>query len=409
VQKTNLKNYSIFNNQVLEKYQQKQKKNPNHMKTINRSIRLSFSLGLLLFIVSCSSTVDKKTELENLKKQHDKIADQIKKLEAQLKVTDSVTAKFTNVIATEVKTSTFNHYIEVQGKVDGEENTTVFPANMGTVTAVYVKEGDVVKKGQVLAQLDNSVLAKNIETAMVNVDLANTFYTKYKALWDQKIGSEVQFLQAKTNKEAAEKNLSALTEQLDLYKVKSPINGAIEEVNAKIGQYASPQNPLPLFRVVNFNSVKILADIAEAYASKVKVGNNVKVFFPDFNTEFDAKLHFSSRYINPTNRTFQVEMRLGPSSKVDYRANMMAVVKINDYSNPKAIVLPINVVKESQTGKFIWTTEQSAGNLIARKKFISVGQTYNGMVEVTSGLTEGDIIITTGFNSLVDGQFVKTN
>jgi len=370
------------------------------MKTITKSI---FVMTLLAVAAACSNTVDKKAELEKLKKQHDQIADQIKKLESELRVNDTASIKYSDVMITEVKPAEFNHYIEVQGKVDGTENTAVFPANMGTVMAVYVKEGDAVKKGQVLAQLDNSVLAKNIETAKVNADLANTFFLKYQALWDQKIGSEAQYLQAKANKESAEKNLVALTEQMDLYKVTSPINGTIEEVNIKVGQYASPQSPAALFRVVNFSSAKIMADIAEVYAPKVKVGNDVLVYFPDFNQELKSKINFSSKYINPTNRSFQIEIRLG-ASKVDYRANMIAVVKINDYQNKNALVLPVNLVKESPGGKYLYLAREEAGKSVARKQKVEVGQIYNGLAEITSGLQTGDKVITTGFNSLVEGQ-----
>jgi membrane fusion protein, multidrug efflux system len=377
------------------------------MKTRIKQLQTLLGISLMILVAACSSTVDKRAELNKLKKQHDQIADQIKQLEAELKLTDTTAVKYIDVSTTDVTTSAFDHYIEVQGKVDGEENTTVFPANVGTVMAVYVKEGDQVKKGQVLAQLDNTVLQKNIETAKVSAELANTVFMKTKSLWDQKIGSEVQYLQAKSNKEATEKNVLALTEQLDLYKIKSPINGAIEEVNIKVGQYASPASPLPAFRVVNFNSVKILADIAEVYAPKVKPGNNVKISFPDFNSESDAKIQFSSKYINPTNRTFQVEMRLGANSKVDYRANMIAVVKINDYHNPKALVLPLNVIKDSQDGKYVMLAKDEAGKSTAVKQKISVGQIYNGLAEITNGLKEGDKVISTGFNSLVEGQAIK--
>jgi multidrug efflux pump subunit AcrA (membrane-fusion protein) len=204
------------------------------MKTHLNRFKTLAGISLLIILAACGSSVDKKSELEKLKKEHDQIAEQIKKLEAELKLSDTASVKLIDVNVTEVAKSEFNHYIEVQGKVDGSEKHTVFPANMGTVMAVYVKEGDAVKKGQVLAQIDNSVLTKNIETSRVNADLANTIFQKYKALWDQKIGTEVQFLQAKTNKEAADKNLAALMEQLDLYKIKSPINGTIEEVNLKV-------------------------------------------------------------------------------------------------------------------------------------------------------------------------------
>jgi membrane fusion protein, multidrug efflux system len=386
----------------------KQKIKSTQMKTNFNTIKFSLGLGLLVLLASCSSTIDKKAELDKLKKQHDQIADQILKLETELKLNDTTAIKYSDVMVTEVKPSEFNHYIEVQGKLDGEENTTVFPANQGgTVIAVFVKEGDNVKKGQVLAQLDNSIILKNIEAAQVNADMANTVYEKYKALWEKKIGSEVQFLQAKSTKEYTEKYVQSLTGQLDLCKVTAPINGTIEEVNIKVGQFASPQSPQPLFRVVNFSSVKILADIAEVYASKVKPGNKVKVFFPDFNEEFESKILFSSKYINPTNRSFQVETRLGPSGKVDFKANMMAVVKINDYSNPKALILPVNLVKDSQNGKIIWLSEVEGGKTVAHKRNITVGQTYNGLVEITSGLKEGEKVISTGFNSLIDGQLIS--
>ncbi len=376
------------------------------MKTHLNRFKTLAGISLLIILAACGSSVDKKSELEKLKKEHDQIAEQIKKLEAELKLSDTASVKLIDVNVTEVAKSEFNHYIEVQGKVDGSENTTVFPANMGTVMAVYVKEGDAVKKGQVLAQIDNSVLTKNIETSRVNADLANTIFQKYKALWDQKIGTEVQFLQAKTNKEAADKNLAALMEQLDLYKIKSPINGTIEEVNLKVGQYASPQSPLPAFRVVNFSSVKIQADIAEVYAPKVKSGDKVIIYFPDFDKELKAQINFSSRYINPTNRTFQVEMRLGPS-QVDYRANMIAVVRINDYTNKDAVVLPVNVLKESQSGKFVFVAVNNGGKTIAHKIAVTVGQTYNGLAEIISGLNPGDKVISTGQNNLIEGQLVQ--
>jgi RND family efflux transporter MFP subunit len=187
-------------------------------------------------------------------------------------------------------------------------------------------------------------------------------------------------------------------------KIKSPINGSVEEVNLKLGQMASPG--MPAVRVVNFSSVKIVAEISEAYASKIKVGDKVIVSFPDFDTDIEAKIHFTSKYINPINRTFLTEIRLG-ASKVEYRANMMAVVKINDYSNPSTVVIPVSLVKESSTGKFVYLAKDENGKLLARRQIVSVGNTYNGMVEVTDGLAQGDKIITTGYNSLVEGQLIK--
>jgi RND family efflux transporter MFP subunit len=375
------------------------------MKTNLSKIKNGLSLSLLILLAACSSTVDKKAELDKLYKEHDQIADQIKKLEAQLKISDSASVKFTDVNITEVKTSEFDHYIEVQGKVDGEDNVAIAPQMPGVVTTVNVKEGDMVHKGQVLAQLDDNVLQQQIAGINQQLAFATNIYNKQKSLWDQKIGSEVQYLNAKNAKESLEKTLATQQQQLEMYKIKSPINGTIEEVGVKVGQMAAA-GAQPVFRVVNFSSAKILADIAEVYAPKVKPGNNVLIFFPDFNEEMKSNIRFSSKYINPTSRTFQVEIRLGPS-KVEYRANMIAVVKINDYHKNEAIALPVNLVKESQDGKYLFLTSEVGGKLVAHKQKVEVGQIYNGLAEITSGIKVGDKVISTGYNSLVEGQPVR--
>jgi len=375
------------------------------MKTRINKINVILSLSLLILLAACSSTVDKKAELDKLKKQHDQLADQIKKLETELKLNDTTTAKYTDVMVTDVQTSEFDHYIEVQGKVDGEDNVAVAPQMPGVVTAVYVKEGDAVRKGQVLAQLDDNVLQQQIAGINQQLAFATNLYIKQKSLWDQKIGSEVQFLTAKNTKESLEKNLATLQQQMEMYRIKAPINGSIEEVGVKVGQMAAA-GVQPVFRVVNFRSAKILADIAEVYAPKVKPGNNVLIFFPDFNEEMKSTIRFSSKYINPSNRTFQIEVRLG-AGKVEYRANMIAVVKINDYHNNKALVLPVNIVKDSQDGKFLFLAREEDGKTFARKQKVEVGQIYNGLAEITSGLKAGDKVISAGFNSLVEGQPIK--
>jgi RND family efflux transporter MFP subunit len=373
------------------------------MKTINKSI---IFLLLLAMAVACKPA-DKKAELEKLKKEHDELAVKIKALETELQVSDTTKVdKVTAVAITEAKTAEFNHYLEVQGKVDGEDNIAVSAQMAGSITAVFVKEGDQVRKGQILAQIDNSIIQQQIASTKQQLDFATNLYNKQKALWDQQIGSEVQYLTAKNNKENLEKALLTLNEQVEMTRIKSPINGSVEEVNLKVGQMASPG--LPAVRVVNFSTVKVVAEIAEAYAPKVSVGDKVIVFFPDFNTEIASQIRFTSKYINPVNRTFQSEVRLGPS-KVEYRANMMAVVKINDYRNPSAFAVPITLIRDSQSGKFIYVAKEENGKLVARRLPVTVGSTYNGLAEITTGIATGDKIITTGFNSLIDGELIQAN
>lgn len=374
------------------------------MKTINKILALAV---LVIFATACGNNVDKQAELTALKKQRDELNVKIKAIEDELKSGgNAAELKMTDVLVTEVEPVEFNHYLEVQGKVDGEDNIAVSAQMAGIITSVLVKEGDAVRKGQVMAQIDNSVLKQQIESVKTQLSFATSLYNKQKALWDQQIGSEVQYLSAKNNKESLESNLATLNDQLEMSRIKSPINGTVEEVNLKVGQMASPG--LPAIRVVNFSTVKIVAEISEAYASKIKVGNNVIVSFPDFDTDLNAKIHFTSKYINPVNRTFLTEIRLG-SSKVEYRANMMAVVKINDYTNPSAFVVPVSLVKDSSSGKYVYVAKEENGKLVSRRQIVTIGNTYNGMAEITSGIAQNDKVITTGYNSLMDGQLIKVS
>lgn len=370
------------------------------MKTFGKFITLAV---IIIAVASCGKP-DKKAQLEKLIKQRDKLIEQITTLENELKASgaDSVNIKSTDVFVTDITLTPFDHFLEVQGKVDGEQNVAVMPQAPGIVTSVYVKEGSAVRTGQILAQLDDALPRQQLLSLQQSLDFATTMFEKQKGLWEQGIGTEVQYLQAKNLKETYEKQIGTVQEQISMYKIKSPINGTVEEVNLKVGQMASA-GVLPSFRVVNFSTVKVYADIAESYAPKVKAGNKAIIFFPDYKKEIPATVNFSSKYINPTNRTFQIEARLAPGS-LDYRANMIASVRINDYHSEKAVVLPVNAIKETVQGKFVYLAVTENGKTIARKRNIEIGQTYNGMAEVISGLAEGDKVITTGQNGLTEGQ-----
>jgi membrane fusion protein (multidrug efflux system) len=364
-------------------------------------------IALLTFVVACSNPSNKQAELTKLKKQHDELAIKIKALETELSQNAPEKDKnLVNVAITPATTSEFNHYIEVQGRVDGEENIAVSAQMAGAITAVYVKEGQMVRKGQVLAQIDNNVMQQQLGNMEQQLEFVTNLYNKQKSLWDQKIGSEVQYLTAKNNKESLEKNLAALKDQIEMTKIKAPINGSVEEINLKVGQLASPG--LPAVRIVNFSSVKVVADIAEAYAPVVKPGNKVIIYFPDFKTEVLTDIHFTSKYINPVNRTFSTEMKLA-SGEIEYRANMIAVVRINDYNNPAAFTVPITLIRETPSGKYIYVARQENGDYVARRQNVTIGSIYNGLAELQSGIQAGDKIITTGFNTLIEGQHIQVN
>jgi membrane fusion protein, multidrug efflux system len=366
--------------------------------------KIAIITGIILIVFACKP--DKKAQLDKLRKQHDEIAQQIKALENELNArgVNTNNEKIKLVSISEIKTQPFNHYIEVQGKLDGDENVAVTSKSPGIVNAIFVKEGDAVKKGQVLASLDAQVYYQNLEELKTQLDFATNLYNKQKSLWDQKIGSEVQYLTAKNNKESLENRLKTLQEQINLTKITSPINGTIEEMPIKIGQPMA--SGVMAFRVVNFSKVKIMADIAEAYSSKVSKGDSVLVNFPDINLEIKDKISFASKYINPVNRTFSIEIKFN-SEKTPLRANMVTIIKIVDYNSPNAIIIPVNLVQNDNTGSYVYIYESSNGKMIAKKRTIKQGMTYNGIVEITGGLKIGEKIITTGYQDIEDGQTIK--
>ncbi|MFH0866873.1 MAG: efflux RND transporter periplasmic adaptor subunit [Bacteroidota bacterium] len=354
-----------------------------------------------LLVTSCSS--DKKTKLEKLKAKHDDIAEQIKSLEKEIALEeDAGIDKIAEVLVTELKTGEFNHYLEVQGKIDGEENVTVSPKMMGVVTAINVKEGQSVTKGQALAQLDYAVLKQTLVTLDSSLVFATNLYNKQKNLWDQKIGSEVQYLTAKNNKEYYENLIKSTQEQIKLASIVSPINGTIEEIPIKVGQTVTP-GVTTAFRVVNLTKVKVVAEIAEAYSAKLKTGNEVIVTFPDLDKEINSKISFASKFINAINRTFTCEVELKETDE-SYRANMIAVLKIKDYSADTAISVPVNVIQIMDEESYVYIAVQDSGKFVAKKVKVEPGQTYNGYTEILKGLKEGDKLVTFGYQNIEDGQ-----
>jgi len=366
-------------------------------------------ISLFIIAIGCKNNDNKLSELQELLKERDEINKKIEKIQSEIKASNlDSNQKITLVEINQVKKQEFNHFIEVQGKVDGEDNIYVAPKMSGIISAIYVKEGDAVKKGQILAQIDDAITRQSIEELNTQLNFANNLYIKQKNLWDKKIGSEVQYLTAKNNKEALEKKLATLNEQLTMAKIIAPINGTIEEVGVKIGQLATPAPNTPAFRMVNFSKIKVTAEVAEAYSPKVRNGDKVFIKLPDFNEEIESTISFASRYINPTNRTFTIESRLNPG-KIEFRANMIALLKINDYKNREAIVIPVNLIQKDAKGTYVFVAENKDGKLKSAKRYVKTGMNYNGNTELIDGLKEGDNIITTSIQNLDEGEHIKIN
>lgn len=346
---------------------------------------------------------DKVAELNKLRKQRDEIADKIKQLEKELGDPEKA-GKSLHVSVATLQSTQFKHYIEVQGRLDGEDNVDVYPEAQGVVTDVFVSVGQSVNKGQALARLDVGPANDQLKAIETQYKFAKETFEKQQRLWDQKIGSEMQYLQAKTAKEQLESQRAAILKQIDMMTIKAPITGTVEEVNVKIGQ-SSAAMQTPPFRVLNFGTLKVKADVSESYAKKVNVGDNVQVYFPDLNKEITAKVSAASRFISPTNRTFGVEVRLNPE-KNGYKANMVAVLKITDYTAENAIVLPVNYIQSDPNGLFVYVADSNGNKSVAKRVGIVEGQSYNGMVEITKGLTPGQKVVTSGYLDLEEGETI---
>jgi RND family efflux transporter MFP subunit len=362
-----------------------------------------------IILTSCGggNEIEKKqAELEKLKAEQADLAIKVKTLEDEIKA-DGATIekreKIVNVAVTNVETSNFKHFIDVQGRVDGDENTTISAKVPGLVLNVMAKPGSVVKAGQVLAELDGNAIRKQIQSMETNLSLVTELYNKQKALWEKQVGSEIQYKQAKTNKESLEQQIAAMREQLAMYKITSPVNGTIDVVNLKVGQTAAPG--MPYFSIVNFNKLKVKADVAESYANKIKQGNDVIITFPDIDKTINTKITYSGKGISALNRTFAVEVAL-PSDN-SYLPNMIAVVKIIDYAKNDVIVIPVNCVQNADGENFVYLAVKEGNKTVAKKRVVNVGVTYNDKAEIIGGITKGDQLITEGYSDLNDGELIK--
>ncbi|MCF8428859.1 MAG: efflux RND transporter periplasmic adaptor subunit [Bacteroidia bacterium] len=374
----------------------------------NGKIIIAILSIITIILTSCGDkTVEAKmASLEKLKSEQAALTTKIKALEDEIKSSGAKIEsreKIINVAISTIETSKYNHFITVQGRVDGDENATISAKVPGLVLNVLVKPGSVVKAGQVLAEFDGNAIRKQIQPLETNLVFLTDLYNKQKALWDKQIGSEIQYKQAKTNKEALEQNIAAMREQLSMYKITATVNGTIDVVNLKVGQMAMPG--LPCFTIINFNKLKVKADVAETFANKIKEGNLVQVEFPDIEKTITSKITYSGKGISALNRTFGVEVAL-PSDN-SYLPNMIAVLKIIDYSKENAIVIPVNCIQNSQEGTNVYVAVTENGKTIAKKHLVKVGSTYNDKAEILSGLEIGEKLITVGYGDLNDGELIK--
>lgn len=376
----------------------------------NNSQAAIFLLAGNLLLASCGgNNKDPKAELEKLKKEQAATQAKIAELETKTGAgAEAAAANITPVSVMKVQPENFKSYLEVQGRVDFDQNATVGSRAAGTLTSLNVQRGDRVSKGQVLATVDASVLDANMAELRTRMDLAKTIYDKQAGLWKQQIGTEVQYLQSKNNYEALQRNLATLNQQRALYNVVAPFAGTVEEVLPKLGEVTAPG--APVVRLASGAGGKILVDVSEAYGNSIKQGDKAVVTIPDLGgEELPATVRVVTRTINATSRTFTVELALANGRAADLRPNMVATVRIQNYARQNATVIPVDLVQKDEQNSYVYVVGEAGGKTVARKRIIHIGNTYNGKVEITSGLKNDDQVISGGYQNLNDGQAVKVS
>ncbi len=347
----------------------------------------------------------KKDRLAELRKQSAEMSREIKTLEADLLQLQGSREelKVKSIRVTPLQPSVFRHYVSVQGSLEAQDNLMVSARIPGTIKSIRVRAGDAVSEGQVIAVLDDEVLAKSIEEAETGLAQVNVLFARQKSLWDQKIGTEIQYLTLKNQKEGLEKKLETLRSQVGQSVVKAPFSGFIDEVFAKPGSAASPG--VPIASLVNTQTVKAVARVPDSYVAFVKAGDQVSVSLPDLNENILAQVSYVGRIVDPLSRTFKIEIRI-PGGNSGLKPNLMALIRINDKTSENALVIAENLVQATELGKVVFVAGEEKGRKVARQRTITTGLSYDGMVEVLSGLQPGDSLITSGYQDLSDLQAI---
>ncbi len=369
-----------------------------------------FSLIALAFLLTACggeepNTVEAKQEkLMELKKQSAELNTQISTLENEINLAKGISEEdqLRQVEVFMVENKDFEHFIEVQGDVKSDKNVQVFPKASGVIIRKFVEEGQRVSAGQNLFQIDAAVLQNSIAEIETRLDLAQTVFKRQENLWNQKIGSEIQYLQAKNNVEALERSIATQKSQLGNSYVKAPIAGTVDEFFMNVGEMANPA--MPIARVVDLRKVEISAEVSESYTKQVQKGDEVLVSFPAIGEEMPVKIDLVGRTINAVNRTFRIEMNVDNKNGF-LKPNSMAVVKIKDFEKKDAQAVPSNLIQQSASGdRFLYVVRDKK----VVKTTIKVGQSYQGKTLVKEGLKAGDQVISKGYNEVVDGEEVKT-
>ncbi len=356
-------------------------------------------------ILSSNNLTEIRKHKEALITEQLALSDKVKLLDAKIAELDDTEKKVLVTVKT-IATTSFSHYVELQGNVNTNELLVLHPEFSGILTSVLVKEGQKVRKGQVLAKIDDAGLSQQLAQLQIRSNLAKTTFERQERLWKQKIGSEIQYLQTKSNFNAQQEAVIQMQKQVAKTIIKAPFSGTIDEVITDRGSVVSA-GMTPIIRIVNLRDMHIEADVPENYINTVTKGKKVSVYFPVLNKNIKAQVRQVGEYINPSNRTFKVEVAV-PNKDKNIKPNLTAKLKINDYTNPKALLIPQNIISENAKGeKYIYTIKKKGDKTIAVKTFIKTGLSQNNLIEIIEGLKPADKIIMEGARVVKNNQEVS--
>jgi membrane fusion protein (multidrug efflux system) len=368
-------------------------------------------IGIAIVAYSCGSkSTDSLAELkqqkDSLKSLYDDIAAQIAVIDQQIKAADT-TARLPLVTLNTVEVKPFSHFVEIQGAVETGGNALLYPETPGTITAILVKEGAMVNKGDVIIKLDADVLQSTLKEVETQYELAKDIFEKQERLWKDKIGSEVQYLQAKNNKEALEQKMKTVKQQVGMYVIKAPISGIVDEIMPKVGEAAMPG--MPVARVINYSETYVKADVSEKYVGVLKEGTLVNVKFPTIGQEFQTKVKRVADFINPTNRSFKIYIDLS-NIKADLKPNLLADISVRDFTLDTAVVLPSSIIQQDRNGNdYVYIIQNSSNQNVVKKVIIKPGFSYQNQTVVLEGLKGDEQYIDKGSRSVQDGDVVEVS
>ncbi len=384
--------------------------------------KIIYTLGISFLLINCSQEmVDTSNtngvegiNLEELNNQKANYTQQINDLKLELeKINSAIDAlgsseKRTLITAFITEKQSFEHQIEIQANIKTRQNVLIYPEFAGRLITLKVVEGQNVKKGNLLALIDDAGITDQLDQMILQLNLAKTTFERTQRLWDQKIGSEMMYLEAKTRYKAAQKQVSQIKQQLAKTKIYAPFNGVIDEIQARLGSNLIP-GITPVLRIVNLNTMFAESDVPENYLSNITKGSKAKVSIPALNQIQNTEIHQTGNFITPSNRTFRVEARLeNPEGLI--KPNLNARLSVMDYFNPEAIMIPLRVVREdakNQPYVFVLSKPEKDNGFTTEQRMVTLGKTKEEMVEILDGLTTGELVVEEGVSLLVTNQKVK--